>query len=99
MLGSSIVADESEDSKALNIHYPNAIDGDAIIRTDPTYGTQTWVKYGGQWNIGRGDDRFPVKRIIGDITGGFSSIKPSVGTGHIVLLGLLGLLLLRGAIK
>ena len=99
MLGSSIAAPESEYSKALNIQYPIAIDGDAIRKIDPTYGAQTWVKYGGQWNIDPVDNRFPVKRMIADLTGTFSSPTSGVGTGHIVLLGLLGFLLLRGAIK
>jgi hypothetical protein len=94
--GSSILAPESEDSKALNRQYPSAIDGDAVVLLGPTDAEQTWVKYGGRWSIGRGDDRFPIKRIISNLTGAFSSPKPSVGTGHIVLLGLLGLFLLRG---
>ena len=68
MLGSSLPAPELEYSKALNIQYPNAIDGDAIGTIDPTYGSQTWVKYGGRWNIDPVDDRFPVKRLIADYT-------------------------------
>jgi hypothetical protein len=99
MLGSSIAAPESEDSKAFNIQYPNAINGDAIRRIDPTYGAQTWLKYGGQWNIDPVDDRFPVKRIIADLTGAFSSPTPGFDAGKLALIGLLGFLLLRGAIK
>jgi hypothetical protein len=68
MLGTSIAAPEIEYSKALNIQYPKAIDGDAIGTIDPTYGAQTWVKYGGQWSIDPVDDRYPVKRIIADYT-------------------------------
>jgi len=156
MLGSSITAPELEYSKALNIQYPKAIDGDAIGTIDPTYGAQTWVKYGGQWNIDPVDDRFPVKRIIADYTttpvptriyhyatgsfdqeviadstgrvvagdpgqmtvsqwlsansgafvfppvptvGKIVTTATSVNAGKLALIGLLGFLLLRGAIK
>ena len=99
MLGESIVAPESEGSKALNIQYPKAIDGDAIVLLGPTDAPQTWLKYGGQWNIDPVDSRFPVKRIIADLTGAFSSPTPGVDAGKLALIGLLGFLLLRGAIK
>ena len=103
MLGSSIVAPESEDSKALNRQYPSSIDGDAVVLIGPSDADQTWVKYGGQWSIGRGDDRYPIKRIIADLTGAFSSREPSVGTGHIApnyaayaVLAVVAFLALRG---
>jgi hypothetical protein len=156
MLASSIPAPELEYSKALNIQYPNAIDGDAINTIDPDYGSQNWVKYGGQWNIDPVDDRFPVKRIIADYTttpvrtriyhyatgsfdqeviadstgrivagdpgqmtisqwlsanrgafvfpqvptvGKIVTTATSVNAGQLALIGLLGFLLLRGAIK
>jgi hypothetical protein len=102
MLGESIVAPETEDSKALNIQYPKAIDGDAIVLIGPNDAEQTWVKYGGQWNIfvrGQSNEAFSPKRMIADLTSAFSSPTPGVGTGHIVLLGLIGLLLLRGAVR
>jgi hypothetical protein len=99
MLGSSITAPELEYSKALNIQYPNAINGDAIRMIDPTYGAQTWLKYGGQWNIDPVDDRFPVKRIIADLTGAISSTATGVDSGKLALIGLLGVLLLRGVFK
>jgi len=99
MLASSLPAPELEYSKALNIQYPKAIDGDAIRTIDPTYGAQTWLKYGGQWNIDPVDDRFPVKRIIADLTGAFSSTATGVDSGKLALIGLLGVLLLRGVFK
>jgi len=99
MLGESIVSEETESSKALNIQYPKAIDGDAVNVFGPTDAPQTWVKYGGRWNINSFDDRFPVKRIIADLTGAFSSTATGVDSGKLALIGLLGVLLLRGAIK
>ena len=105
MLGESIVAPESEDSKALNIQYPKSIDGDAVVLIGPTDAEQTWVKYGGRWNISSGDDRFPVKRMIADLTGAFSfstgggTTATSVDAGKLALIGLLGFLLLRGAVR
>jgi hypothetical protein len=105
MLASSLPAPESEDSKALNIQYPKAIDGDAIVLLGPADEHQTWVKYGGRWDLTSGDDRFPVKRIIADLTGVFSfstgggTTATSVDAGKLALIGLLGYLLLRGAIK
>jgi len=99
MLGESIVSPETENSKALNIQYPKSIDGDAVVLIGPSDAEQTWVKYGGQWNISSGDDRFPVKRMIADLTGAFSSPATSVNAGQLALIGLLGFLLLRGAVK
>jgi len=99
MLGESIIAPETESSKALNIQYPKSIDGDAVVLIGPTDAEQTWVKYGGRWNISSGDDRFPVKRMISDLTGAFSSPAPGFDAGKLALIGLLGFLLLRGAIK
>jgi hypothetical protein len=114
MLGESIVSPETESSKALNIQYPKAIDGDAIVLLGPSDEEQTWVKYGGQWNPfvrGRSNEAFSPKRIIADLTGAFSSpttvFMPSVGVttatsvdaGQLALIGLLGFLLLRGAVK
>jgi hypothetical protein len=99
MLGESIVSPETESSKALNIQYPKSIDGDAVVLIGPFDAEQTWVKYGGRWNISSGDDRFPVKRMIADLTGAFSSPATSVDAGQLALIGLFGFLLLRGAVK
>ena len=101
MLGLSLPAPESEDSKALNIQYPKAINNDAVVLIGPGDEEQTWVKFGGQWNIfERGmDELYSPKRIIANLTGAFSSPTPSVNAGQLALIGLLGFLLLRGAIK
>jgi hypothetical protein len=102
MLGESILAPETESSKALNIQYPKSIDGDAVVLIGPTDAEQTWVKYGGQWNPfvrGTTNEAFSPKRIIADLTGAFSSPATSINAGQLALIGLLGFLLLRGAIK
>ena len=116
MLGSSLPSPESEDSKALNIQYPKAINNDAVVLLGPGDQEQTWVKFGGQWNIfERGmNEAFSPKRIIADLTGPFSyptKFDPITGlpvvdfptggisAGNLALIGLLGFLLLRGAIK
>ena len=113
-LGSSLPPPEQPYSKELNIKYPKAIDGDAIVLRGPNYEALTWVKYGGQWDITSGDDRFPVKRILEDSIGVSKSpidLDPITGlpvvdfptggisAGNLALIGLLGFLLLRGAIK
>jgi hypothetical protein len=101
MLGLSPLAPESEDSKALNIQYPKAINNDAVVLLGPYEQEQTWVKFGGRWNIfERGmDELYSPKRIIANLTGAFSSPTPGVDSGKLALIGLLGFLLLRGAIK
>jgi hypothetical protein len=100
-LGLSPLQPESESSKAFNIQYPNAIDGDAIVSLGPGDGQETWVKFGGRWNIFvRGmDELYSPKRIIADLTGAFSSPAPGFDAGKLALIGLVGLLLLRRAIK
>ena len=111
MLGSSIVVPEyltEEGSKALNIKYPNAKNNDAIVVFGPGDGIQTLVYADGYWLIyesGKTDKMFTPQRIIDDQTK--SVVIPSVGVttatsvnaGQLALIGLLGFLLLRGAIK
>jgi hypothetical protein len=116
MLGSSPLPPESEDSKALNIQYPKAINNDAVVLSGPDDRDQTWVKFGGRWNVfERGmDELYSPKRIIADLTRSFSyptNLDPITGlpvvdfptggisAGNLALIGLLGFLLLRGAIK
>lgn len=83
----------------MNIQYPKAIDGDAVVLIGPTDAEETWLKYGGQWNRDPVDVRFPVKRIIANLTGAFSSPTTGIDAGKLALIGLLGFLLLRGAIR
>jgi len=101
MLGSSPLSPESEDSKALNIQYPKAINNDAVVLLGPYDQEQTWVKFGGQWHIfERGmDELYSPKRIIANLTGAFSSPTSGVDSGKLALIGLLGFLLLRGAVR
>ena len=88
---------ESEDSKALNIQYPKAIDGDAVVLLGPFDGEETWLKYGGQWNIVTVNTRFLVKRIIDNLTGAFSSPTPgSTNYAAYAALAVVAFLALRG---
>ena len=109
MLGESLLAPEylpDEISKALNIQYPNSIDGDAIVVLEPNDAEQTLVKWSGYWLIfqsGKTNKMFTPKRVIADLTGGFSekivTTATSVDAGKLALFGLIGFLLFRGAVR
>jgi hypothetical protein len=97
----------------LNEQFPNAIEGDGVIYIGPGDGPEVWVKVKGGWMQGlypgshnlTGEYIPEPKRIIfnafsrGDprLVGTDMTKSSGVGTGHIVLLGLLALYLLRGS--
>lgn len=86
-------------SQSLNKSYPNAIEGDGVYFFGPTDAPEMWVKTGSGWEQGT------PKRIIFDevsrgdprLVGTGMTKSSGIGTGHIVLLGLLALYLLRGS--
>jgi hypothetical protein len=99
-------------SQSLDRQFPNAIEGDGVIYIGSGDGPEVWVKVKGGWMQGLypGSQNLTMEyipsptRIIFDafsrgdprLVGTDMTKSSGVGTGHIVLLGLLGYFLLRG---